>query len=51
MVLVGLLWVAVALGIALLFWIIVQSLRDTRSILAEPFGMPTSLEFENWSRA
>ena len=51
LVLVGLLWLAVAVGVAMLVWIVVQSLRDTRSILAEPFGMPTTLEFENWSRA
>lgn len=51
LVLVGLLWLAVAAGIAMLLWIIVQSVRDTRSILAEPFGMPTSFEMENWSRA
>lgn len=51
LVLVGLLWLAVAIGIALLLWIIVQSVRDTRSILAEPFGIPTSIEVGNWSRA
>src|SRR5699024_12015301 len=50
-VLVGLLWLAVTVGIALLLWIIVQSVRDTRSILAEPFGIPTSIEVGNWSRA
>lgn len=44
-------WVIVAISVAALLWMVLQSLRDTRSLLAQPFGMPTELHVENWSNA
>lgn len=44
-------WIAVALGVLLLAWVVIQSLRDTRSILGQPFGLPDSLHWENYARA
>ncbi len=44
-------WIAVAMGLLLLAWVILQSLRDTRSILGNPFGLPTALEWNNYARA
>jgi len=48
---IGLLWIAVALGIVMLVWILVQSFRDTREIMATPFGLPTSWKLDNWVTA
>lgn len=48
---VGLLWISVVVGMVMLLWIVVQSLRDTRSILDQPFGLPDTLHFENWVTA
>lgn len=44
-------WIAVAMGLLLLAWVILQSLRDTRSILGQPFGWPDALHWENYARA
>lgn len=48
---IALLWIAVALGVLMLVWILLQSFRDTREILANPFGLPTDWRFDNWVRA
>lgn len=48
---IGLLWVVVAVSIALLAWMIMQAFRDTRSILGDPWGLPKSLDFSNFVRA
>lgn len=45
------LWAFVGLNIAGLLWIVIQSLRDTRSILSQPWGLPTELHFENYAQA
>ncbi len=45
------LWICVALGVLLLLWVILQSLRDTRSILGDPFGFVDKLHWENYARA
>ena len=47
----ALMWGVVGLSVLMLIWIITQSLRDTRSILADPFGLPDTLHFENWVTA
>ncbi|MDO5736612.1 MAG: carbohydrate ABC transporter permease [Propionibacteriaceae bacterium] len=44
-------WISVALGVLLLGWVILQSLRDTRSILGQPFGLPDALRWDNYARA
>lgn len=44
-------WIAVIIGLLLLAWIILQSLRDTRSILGQPFGIPDRLAWENYANA
>ncbi|MEO7586470.1 MAG: carbohydrate ABC transporter permease [Arachnia sp.] len=44
-------WISVAIGLLMLAWIIIQSLRDTRSILGQPFGLPDSLHWENYAEA
>ena len=44
-------WIAVALGVLLLAWVVLQSLRDTRSILGQPFGLPDGLRWDNYARA
>lgn len=48
---VTLVWVFVALGLLMLLWVVLQSLRDTRSILGAPFGLPSAIEWENYARA
>lgn len=50
-IMIALIWVIVAFNITLIVWLIVQALRDTHSILAVPFGLPTSLHFDNFARA
>ena len=47
----ALLWFFVALNIAALVWVVLQAFRDTRSILASPFGLPDTFSFENFSTA
>lgn len=44
-------WIAVAMGLLLLAWVVLQSLRDTRSILGQPFGIPEALQWDNYARA
>lgn len=44
-------WAFVALNVAALIWVIVQSFRDTRQILTEPFGLPTSFSLHNFATA
>ncbi|WP_125610097.1 carbohydrate ABC transporter permease [Specibacter cremeus] len=48
---VFLLWVVVVVSIAMLAWIVLQAFRDTRDILASPWGMPKEFDFSNFSRA
>ncbi|SEJ42693.1 carbohydrate ABC transporter membrane protein 2, CUT1 family [Arthrobacter sp. yr096] len=48
---VTLLWMVVAISIAALVWMVAQAFRDTRAILDDPWGVPTSLDFENFVRA
>ena len=48
---IGLLWLFVAGNVAGLLWVILQSFRDTRSILTSPFGLPTSWSLENFVTA
>lgn len=46
-----LIWLFVAANVAGLLWVVLQAFRDTRSILTTPFGLPTSLEWQNFVRA
>jgi multiple sugar transport system permease protein/N-acetylglucosamine transport system permease protein len=46
-----LLWLFVAANVAGLVWVILQSFRDTRSILSVPFGLPESWSLENFLTA
>ena len=46
-----LLWLFVALNVALLAWVFLQSFRDTRSILNAPLGWPDSWSFSNFANA
>ncbi len=48
---IAIVWIAVIIGLLLLAWIIIQSLRDTRSILGQPFGLPDALHWENYANA
>lgn len=48
---VGLLWLVVAISIAALVWMVAQAFRDTRAILDDPWGVPTSLDLGNFVRA
>ncbi|MCT9871892.1 carbohydrate ABC transporter permease [Paenarthrobacter aurescens] len=48
---VALLWLVVVISIAALVWMVAQAFRDTRSILDDPWGVPTSLDFGNFVRA
>ncbi len=47
----GLIWLLVAFNILLLAWILVQSFRDTRAIFDNPWGLPTSLAWDNFVNA
>ncbi|WP_246136640.1 carbohydrate ABC transporter permease [Leekyejoonella antrihumi] len=46
-----LLWLFVAVNIALLLWVILQAFRDTRSILNHPLGWPHSWAVTNFIEA
>ncbi|MCD2497996.1 MULTISPECIES: carbohydrate ABC transporter permease [Microbacterium] len=46
-----LLWAFVALNIAWMVWMVIQAFRDTRSILSDPWGLPTSLDPVNFVTA
>lgn len=46
-----LLWLFVALNIGWMVWMVIQAFRDTRSILSDPWGMPSSLDFSNFVTA
>ncbi|MCD4852525.1 carbohydrate ABC transporter permease [Arthrobacter sp. AK01] len=48
---VALLWLVVAISIAALVWMVAQAFRDTRAILDDPWGVPSSLDFGNFVRA
>lgn len=50
-VVIALLWLVVAFNVALVLWMVVQSLRDTHDILSHPWGLPTTLHFDNYARA
>ncbi|WP_113716872.1 carbohydrate ABC transporter permease [Arthrobacter dokdonensis] len=45
------LWAVVVAFIAMLVWIVVQSFRDTHAILANPWGMPTAFNLDNFVTA
>ncbi|WP_328913196.1 MULTISPECIES: carbohydrate ABC transporter permease [unclassified Streptomyces] len=44
-------WVFVAANVAALLWLVLQAFRDTRSILASPWGLPHSLSPHNFVHA
>ncbi|MFE6997083.1 carbohydrate ABC transporter permease [Microbacterium sp. NPDC057659] len=46
-----LLWAFVVLNIAWMVWMVIQAFRDTRSILSDPWGLPTSLDPTNFVTA
>lgn len=46
-----LLWAFVALNVAWMVWMVIQAFRDTRSILSDPWGLPTSLDPVNFVTA
>ncbi|MFC8302754.1 carbohydrate ABC transporter permease [Specibacter sp. NPDC057265] len=48
---VVLLWAVVAISIGILLWMLLQSFRDTRSILGDPWGLPDTFDFSNFVRA
>ena len=48
---ITLIWLFVAFNLAALLWVIVQSFRNTRSILNRPWGLPTALLGENFATA
>ncbi len=48
---VAALWGIVALSIATLLWMVLQAFRDTRSILGDPWGLPTSADPTNFIHA
>lgn len=45
------LWLFVALNIGWMVWMVIQAFRDTRSILSDPWGLPTSLDPINFVTA
>lgn len=48
---IGFIWLAVIGGVGMLAWVLIQSFRPTREILAKPFGLPRGLDFSNWVTA
>lgn len=48
---IGIIWLAVIGGIALLVWVLLQSFRPTSDILSNPFGLPKGLDTSNWVTA
>lgn len=48
---VFILWAVVAISIAMLLWMVLQAFRDTRAILSDPWGLPTTFDFSNFVRA
>lgn len=48
---IGAVWLFVAGCIAMMVWVLIQSFRDTRSILNSPWGLPTGLKLENYVTA
>lgn len=47
----SLIWLLVAFNILLLVWILLQSFRDTSEIFSNPWGLPTSLSWDNFVTA
>ncbi|MDN5823038.1 MAG: carbohydrate ABC transporter permease, partial [Micrococcaceae bacterium] len=45
------LWIAVAVMILMLVWMVAQSFRGTREILSDPWGIPASMDFTNYVNA
>ena len=41
-------WLFVAFNVALLLWVIVQAFRSTREIFGNPWGLPSSINFDNF---
>ncbi|WP_104088930.1 carbohydrate ABC transporter permease [Arthrobacter sp. GMC3] len=48
---VFILWAVVAISVAMLLWMVLQAFRDTRNILSDPWGVPTSFDFSNFVQA
>ncbi|MGW4244673.1 carbohydrate ABC transporter permease [Nocardia sp. NPDC004722] len=48
---VSLVWLVVAANLALLAWMLLTSLRNTKDIFADPFGLPDSLDLGNFTKA
>lgn len=48
---IALLWLFVLVNLAGLVWVVLQSFRDTRSILDTPFGLPRSWSLHNFHTA
>lgn len=46
-----LLWLWVAFNLAMAIWVGVQSLKTDRDVLAAPFGLPSSPQWENFATA
>ena len=46
-----LIWAFVIVNILMLLWVIIQAFRDTREIFANPFGLPSGLNFDNFVEA
>jgi len=44
-------WLFVAGCVAMLVWVLIQSVRDTRSILNDPWGLPSTLKWANYVTA
>lgn len=44
-------WLFVAANVAGLAWVVLQAFRDTRSVLASPWGLPHSLSLHNFVHA
>jgi N-acetylglucosamine transport system permease protein len=45
------LWCVVGLTLLAFGWMFIQSIRDTREILVDPWGLPKSISFENYVSA
>ncbi len=48
---ITLLWIIVGIMVLMLLWMIMQAFRDTREILGDPWGLPTTFDFSNFVNA
>ena len=44
-------WLVVAANLGILLWLAMSSLKSTRAIFDDPWSLPTSLEWSNYTRA